>query len=134
MKSLSAISLFVRFLSRSSRTSSSLAVIPNRAASLGMSASDTAVLSARQQFAHSAATWLLVLLLPLFLFYFAWLGVREGNRELVLFVVGAFLVKLAMVIFLAKYMSMPSGLFLSKSPRTRASPAGAMRMTDGFFA
>lgn len=51
----------------------------------------------RRRIAHSAATWLLVLWLPLFLFYFAWLGVREGNRELVLFVVGAFLVKLAMV-------------------------------------
>ena len=51
----------------------------------------------RRRIAHSAATWLLVLWMPVFLLYFAWLGVREGNRELVLFVVGAFLVKLAAI-------------------------------------
>jgi uncharacterized membrane protein YgcG len=51
----------------------------------------------RRRIAHHATTWLLILWLPLLLLYFTWLGVREGNREIVLFVVGAFLVKLALL-------------------------------------
>ena len=40
---------------------------------------------------------ILILWMPLLLFYFAWLGVREGNRAILLFVVGGLLVRLAMV-------------------------------------
>ncbi|HYX22169.1 MAG TPA: DUF2207 domain-containing protein, partial [Thermoanaerobaculia bacterium] len=51
----------------------------------------------RQRIEHGAATWLLILWLPLALLYFSWLGVRGGSRELVLYVVALMLVKLAAV-------------------------------------
>ncbi len=43
------------------------------------------------------ASSILILWMPLLLFYFLWLGVREGNRSILLFVVGGLLVRLAMV-------------------------------------
>ena len=51
----------------------------------------------RRRVAFHATTWLLILWMPLLLLYFAWLGAREGNRELVLFVVGSLLAKLAVI-------------------------------------
>jgi uncharacterized membrane protein YgcG len=43
------------------------------------------------------ASSILILWMPLLLFFFVWLGVREGNRAILLFVVGGLLVRLAMV-------------------------------------
>jgi uncharacterized membrane protein YgcG len=51
----------------------------------------------RRRIVHHAATWLLILWLPLLLLYFAWAGVREGTRELILFVAGSLFIKLAMI-------------------------------------
>jgi uncharacterized membrane protein YgcG len=51
----------------------------------------------RRRIAFHAATWLLILWMPLLLLYFSWLGVREGNRELVLFVIGSLLAKLTII-------------------------------------
>jgi len=43
------------------------------------------------------ASSLMILWFPILLFYFAWLGVHQGNREILLYVVGAVLVKLAAI-------------------------------------